>query len=88
MTTSCQAPVPFEALIAYHMRELSEADAERVEEHYFSCAYCSERLELMSRFEQGVRASRRARCARSFGTCMQGDRSLRRACDFFRSRGP
>jgi len=42
------------ALIAYHLRELSEADAERVAEHYFSCAYCSERLEGLSRLEQGI----------------------------------
>ena len=55
MSTPCEAPVPFQALIAYHQRELSEAEAERVEEHYFSCAYCSKRLELMSRLEQGVR---------------------------------
>ncbi len=55
MSTPCEAPVPFQALIAYHQRELSEAEAERVEEHYFSCAYCSERLEVMSRLEQGVR---------------------------------
>jgi Putative zinc-finger len=51
----CQAPVPFEALIAYHLRELSEAEAERVEDHYFSCPYCTERLEVMSLLEQGVR---------------------------------
>jgi hypothetical protein len=55
MSTACAAPVPFEALIAYHLRELPEAEAERIEEHYFSCAYCSGRLEVMPRLEQGVR---------------------------------
>jgi hypothetical protein len=55
VSTSCEAPLPFEALIAYHMRELSEAEQGRVEEHYFACAYCSERLEVLSRLEHGVR---------------------------------
>jgi hypothetical protein len=55
VSTPCAAPVPVDALIAYHLRELSEAEAERVEEHYFSCGYCSERLEVLSRLEQGVR---------------------------------
>jgi hypothetical protein len=52
--TPCEAPIAFEALIAYHLRELSEAERERVEEHYFACAYCSERLEVLSRLELGV----------------------------------
>lgn len=54
MTTPCQAPLPLEALIAYHLRELPEAERDRVEEHYFGCAYCSERLETLSRLEQGL----------------------------------
>ena len=56
MSTPCEAPIAFEALIAYHLRELSEAERERVEEHYFACPYCSERLEVLSRLELGVRS--------------------------------
>jgi hypothetical protein len=52
----CTAPLAFDTLIAYHLRELSETDAEQVAEHYFSCAYCSERLEVLSLLEQGLRA--------------------------------
>ena len=56
MSTPCGAPIASEALIAYHLRELGEAERERVEEHYFACAYCSERLEVLSQLELGVRA--------------------------------
>jgi Putative zinc-finger len=55
VSTPCDAPIAFEALIAYHVGELSEADRERVQEHYFACGYCSERLEVLSQLEQGVR---------------------------------
>lgn len=54
MSIPCDAPIAFEALVAYHLRELSEADRERVEEHYFACGYCSERLEVLSQLQQGV----------------------------------
>lgn len=54
-TPACQAPIPFDALIAYHVRELPEAEAERLEAHYFSCAHCSERLEVVSLLDRGVR---------------------------------
>ena len=56
MSTACRTPVSFEELIAYHMRELPEADAERIEAHYFACAHCSERLESVSLLDDGVRA--------------------------------
>ena len=55
MSTPCEAPIAFEALIAYHLRELGETERERIEEHYFACAYCSERLEALSQLELGVR---------------------------------
>lgn len=55
MTTPCQTPIPFEELIAYTMRDLAEDSAERIEEHYFSCAYCSDRLEAVSMLDRGVR---------------------------------
>jgi hypothetical protein len=55
MSTPCEAPIAFEALIAYHHRELGEVERERIEEHYFACAYCSERLAVLSQLELGVR---------------------------------
>lgn len=55
MNDPCNAPIPFEALIAYHARELPEDEAERVEAHYFSCAYCTGQLEVVSQLEQGLR---------------------------------
>jgi hypothetical protein len=56
VSTPCQEPVPFEDLIAYYCGELGEAEAEQVEAHYFACAQCSARLELVSRLDAGVRA--------------------------------
>src|SRR5262245_16635299 len=43
-------------LIAYHTGELSDADAERIEQHYFGCVDCGQRLELVSRLDAGVDA--------------------------------
>jgi hypothetical protein len=56
MSRPCEQPIPFEDLIAYHCRELGEAEAERIETHYFGCAHCSARLESVSRLDAGVRA--------------------------------
>jgi hypothetical protein len=56
VSTACDVPVPFDALVAYHLRELPAAESERIEEHYFSCSHCSERLEVVSLLGQGVRA--------------------------------
>jgi len=50
----CRAPIPFDALIAYHVGELSDDEVERVEAHYFGCAHCTERLEVVSLVERGV----------------------------------
>ena len=40
----CARPVPLDELLAYHRGELIEDAAERVEEAYFSCGGCAERL--------------------------------------------
>jgi hypothetical protein len=50
----CAAPLPFDALIGYHVGELSDDESERVEAHYFGCAHCAERLEVVSLLERGV----------------------------------
>lgn len=56
MSAPCTAPIPFDVLIAYAARELSEDEAERVEAHYFLCAHCTGRVELVSQLAQGLRA--------------------------------
>jgi Putative zinc-finger len=56
MTAICDTPIPFVDLIAYHLDELDAGDAERIEAHYFGCAACSERLEVVSRLDAGVHA--------------------------------
>lgn len=40
----CTRPVPLDELVAYHRGELAAEAAERVEEAYFSCGACAERL--------------------------------------------
>jgi hypothetical protein len=56
MSASCEHPVPFDELIAYHLGELDESDAERIESHYFGCGHCSARLEVVSQLDAGVSA--------------------------------
>ena len=56
----CRQPLSLESLIAYRQAELSESEAERIEEHLFECAACSEQLENLERLGTGV-----ARLARS-----------------------
>jgi len=56
MSAPCTQPIPFETLIAYHQRELASDEAERIEDHHFGCAHCSERLELISQLAGGVRS--------------------------------
>ncbi|HEY4184684.1 MAG TPA: hypothetical protein VGP07_06415 [Polyangia bacterium] len=56
MSPACATPLSFVELVAYHLGEQPEAEAERIEAHYFACASCSERLEVVSRLEDGVRA--------------------------------
>lgn len=53
--TSCQAPLEWDALIAYWLGETdSEAEA-MIEEHYLGCAHCSQRLETLVALAQEVR---------------------------------
>ena len=54
MSPACAAPIPFDALIAYHVGELPADEGERVEAHYFGCAHCAERLEVVSLLARGV----------------------------------
>jgi hypothetical protein len=50
----CTAPLSWPELVAYDRGELSDADAERMEAHYFACARCTSRLEAIPRIGAGI----------------------------------
>lgn len=56
MTTSCNAPVSDDDLLDYWIHAIDGADAERIEEHLFSCSECTSRLEAMTSLGAGLRA--------------------------------
>jgi hypothetical protein len=56
MTSGCAAPIADERLAAYWARDLPDAEASDVEEHLFSCADCSARLEAVASIAGGVAA--------------------------------
>jgi hypothetical protein len=82
VSSACSAPVPFEELIAYQLCELSESDAERVEAHYFSCAYFSSWLIALFPCWSWWRTLRSVR-----GVCEQHDGSLQAVVRFFLELG-
>jgi anti-sigma factor RsiW len=69
MTTSaCAAALGDDALIAYWLGELGQAEEARIDEHVLGCANCSERLAGIVRLADGIRAAVRAGMARMFVT--------------------
>jgi hypothetical protein len=50
----CSQPLSLESLIAYRQAELDVREDERIEEHLFECAVCSEQLETLERLGAGV----------------------------------
>jgi hypothetical protein len=56
MTPPCAAPVSDDDLLEYWTHAIEGADAERIEEHLFSCGDCAARLEAMVSFGDGLRA--------------------------------
>jgi hypothetical protein len=54
MTPRCDAPVSDDDLLEYWIHASSDADAERIEEHLFSCAECAARLEKMASIGTGL----------------------------------
>ena len=56
MTAGCAAPIADERLIDYWAHDLPDADVSAVEEHLFSCADCSARLEAVASVAGGVAA--------------------------------
>ncbi len=54
MTPQCPAPVSDEDLLDYWADAIAVTDAERLEEHLFSCGDCSARLEAMASLGTGL----------------------------------
>jgi len=54
---TCEDPIGFETLVAYWLGEVPEKREAMLEEHLFSCAYCTERLEGLAALASGVRAA-------------------------------
>jgi hypothetical protein len=50
----CTAKVAWEELMAYQLGELPEAREQALEEHYFTCPQCTQRLTLLNELRQGV----------------------------------
>lgn len=60
MSASCAAPVSFEALVDYWLGECAPEREASVEEHFFGCAYCTQRLEALAALAAGIRGAFRA----------------------------
>ena len=56
MTAACASPIADERLIDYWTGDLPAADGATLEEHFFSCADCSARLEAVASVAGGVAA--------------------------------
>ena len=56
MTPVCASPIADERLIDYWTGDLPAADASSIEEHMFSCADCSARLDVVASVAGGVAA--------------------------------
>jgi hypothetical protein len=56
MTVRCDAPVSDEDLLDYWTEAIAGPDAERIEEHLFSCAGCAARLDAMASLGSGLAA--------------------------------
>lgn len=51
---ACTAPLPLAALVDYDAGDLPDLEAARVEEHFFACAACTERLAAIRRLGAGI----------------------------------
>jgi hypothetical protein len=55
MMATCDAPIPFETLVALWADDLSADEAETVEAHLFACDACAEASEGLGRLVGGLR---------------------------------
>jgi hypothetical protein len=51
----CTSPVPFETLVAWYAHELSESDADALEQHLFACDACAAASEELGLLIGGLR---------------------------------
>jgi hypothetical protein len=56
MTPRCVAPVSDDELLEYWTNAIGGTDAERIEEHLFSCGNCADRLQAMASLGAGLAA--------------------------------
>ena len=56
MKPQCDAPVSDDDLLDYWTRTIDGTDAERIEEHLFSCGTCAARLDAMASLGAGLAA--------------------------------
>ena len=56
MIPQCDAPVPDDDLLDYWTHAIAGSEAERIEEHLFTCGACAARLEAMSMLGAGLAA--------------------------------
>jgi hypothetical protein len=57
MTPRCDSPIADRTLVDYWSRDMSEGDdIDRVEEHLFTCAECTGRLERLANISAGLAA--------------------------------
>ncbi len=54
---TCPAPLDVDRLVAYWLGEIPGPEAAAIEEHWFGCAHCSNRLEALTALAAGVRES-------------------------------
>ena len=54
---TCGNPIDFEALVAYWLGEAPQEREDALEEHFFGCAHCTERLQGLAALAAGVRAA-------------------------------
>lgn len=54
---TCSDPTDFETLVAYWLREIPAEREAVLEEHLFSCAHCTRRLEELAALASAVRAA-------------------------------
>jgi len=57
---TCKMPISLEMLVAYWLGEVPEHSEAMLEEHLFSCAHCTRRLEGLAALASGVRVAVRS----------------------------
>jgi hypothetical protein len=56
----CTSPIAFASLVDYWLGERADEREQALEDHFFACGHCTERLEELARLGAGVRAAFRS----------------------------